>query len=125
MVTALALLIVSIQSPAEWDPFAPGSWAEHLTTGTRDGAEVRTVEKALYKDATEREVVISLETVEAGGGRSVVDMKYPIPQREVPKEEEGEKKGRGEAHHRRARVRLRDLRQARRPPLGLPRRDRQ
>jgi len=93
MVTAMALLIVSMQSPAEWDRFAPGSWAEHLTTGKREGAEVRTVEKSLYKDATGREVVISLETVEAGGGRSVVDMKYPIPQREVPKEEEGKRKG--------------------------------
>lgn len=93
MVAALILGMALCQEPASWEKFDPGSWAEHLTTGKRDGAAVRTVEKSLYKDATPTEVIISLETVEAGGGRSVVDMKYPIPQREVPKEDAGKKTG--------------------------------
>jgi hypothetical protein len=93
MLAATVLLMVLFQEPAAWEKFAPGSWAEHLTTGKRDGAAVRTVEKSHYKDATATEVVISLETVEAGGGSSVVDMKYPILQREVPKEEAGKKVG--------------------------------
>ncbi|HKS16685.1 MAG TPA: hypothetical protein VJU16_05185 [Planctomycetota bacterium] len=93
MIVATLALIVLFQEPAAWAKFEPGSWAEHLTTGKRDGAAVRTVEKSHYKDATPTEVIISLETVEAGGGSSVVDMKYPIPQREVPKEDPGKKTG--------------------------------
>lgn len=93
MLSQLVVALVLLQEPAEWENFAPGSWAEHHTTGTRDGAVVRAVEKSTFKEATGKEVVISLETVDAGGGRSIVDMKYPVVQREVPKEDQGKKTG--------------------------------
>ncbi len=93
MVALLVLSLVGLQAPAGWDGFAPGSWAEHTTTGKREGAPVRTVEKTALKDVTSSDVVISLETVDAAGGRSLVDMKYPLPQREVPKEDAGRKTG--------------------------------
>jgi len=93
LLVASLVALVAFQEPTAWERFGPGSWAERLTTGKREGAAVRTVEKSLFKEATRSDVVISLETVDAGGGRSVVDMKYPLPQREVPKEEEGKKTG--------------------------------
>jgi hypothetical protein len=93
MVCHLIVALVLVQEPAEWENFAPGSWAEHQTTGTRDGAVVRAVEKSTFKEATAREVVISLETVDAGGGKSIVDMRYPAVQRDVPKEDLGKKTG--------------------------------
>lgn len=93
MIAALAVSILAFQGPAGWDGFAPGSWAEHTTTGKREGAPVRTIERTSLKDVTPSDVVISLDTVDAAGGRSLVDMKYPLPQREVPKEDEGRKTG--------------------------------
>ena len=82
-----------VQGPSEWERFGPGSYAEYSITGKQDGADVRTTEKATFKEATTTDVVISMETVDAAGGRSVVDMRYPLPQRAVPKEDEGAKKG--------------------------------
>jgi hypothetical protein len=93
MLAALVVSLVAFQEPAAWERFGPGSWAERLTTGKREGAAVRTVEKSVFKEATRSDVVISLETVDAGGGRSIVEMKYPLPQRDVPKEQEGKKTG--------------------------------
>ena len=94
MPSALLLVaLVGLQEPSAWERFGPGSWAEHLTTGKRDGAPVRIVEKSRFKEQSATEVVISLETVDAAGGRSQVDMKYPLPQRQVPKEDEGKKAG--------------------------------
>lgn len=89
---ATLVLALAFQVPAEWDRFAAGSWAEHLTTGKRDGAEVKTVERSSLKETTPTEVVVSLDTVEAGGGRSSVDIRYPLPQRET-KDERGRKTG--------------------------------
>ncbi|HEU4339874.1 MAG TPA: hypothetical protein VFS19_07375 [Planctomycetota bacterium] len=82
-----------VQGPSEWERFGPGSYAEYATTGKQDGADVRTTEKALFREATSTDVVISMETVDASGGRSTVDMRYPLPQRAVPKEDEGTKTG--------------------------------
>ena len=86
-------LVLGLQGPAEWERFGAGSYAEYATTGKQDGAEVKSTEKSLFKEATSTDVVISMETVDAAGGRSNVDMRYPLPQRAVPKEEEGKKTG--------------------------------
>jgi hypothetical protein len=89
----LWVLAFLLQGPVEWEGFGPGSSAEYTITGKRDGAAVRTTEKSLLKEVTESDVVVSLESVDAAGGRSRVDMKYPLPRRHVPKEEEGRKTG--------------------------------
>jgi hypothetical protein len=91
MTLALALAL-ALQVPSEWNRFDAGSWAETVTTGKRDGAEVRTTERSSLKEITPTEVVISLDTVEAGGGRSSIDIRYPLQQRET-KEEAGRKTG--------------------------------
>src|SRR5688572_25830989 len=91
LLAALALAV--LQGPAEWEKFGPGSWAEYSTTGRQDGAEVRSTEKSIFKDATSTDVVISIEKIDAAGGQSVVDMRFPLPQRHVPKEDEGVKAG--------------------------------
>jgi hypothetical protein len=93
MIFTLALLLAPPQEPAEWEKFAPGSWVEHQTTGTRDGTVVRAVEKSTLTGANDKEVVISMETVDAGGGKSTVDLRYPAVLREVPKDDMGNKTG--------------------------------
>ena len=90
LLLATALLL---QAPPEWTRFGPGSWAETLTTGRREGTELRTVEKSFLKAESESEIVLSIETVDAGGGRSSIDMNYPLPRRAPTKEEEGKKTG--------------------------------
>ena len=82
-----------LQAPPEWTRFGPGSWAETLTTGRREGTELRTVEKAVLTAFTESELILSIESVDAGGGRSSIDMNYPLPQRAPAKEEQGKKAG--------------------------------
>lgn len=89
----LLVLSLALQGPVEWERFGPGSSAEYAITGKRDGAAVRATEKSLLKDVTESDVVVSLESVDAAGGRSLVDMKYPLARRPVPKEDEGRKTG--------------------------------
>ena len=93
MVTALIGLMVLLQEPAAWEGFAPGAWAEYVTTGKRDGAPLRILERSSFKEATTDDVVISLETLDAAGGRSVVEMKYPLVRRGTPKEDAGRKTG--------------------------------
>jgi hypothetical protein len=73
---------VALQAPVGWEEFGPGSWAEHVTTGKRDGTPIRIVEKSVLKEATMKDIVVSLDTVDDTGGRSAVDMRYPLPQRE-------------------------------------------
>lgn len=93
MIELFLASLLALQEPAAWEKFAPGSWAEHKTTGQREGAPLTLTEKTVFKDMTATEVVISLVTIDAAGGKSVVDMKYPLPQRSVPKEDEGKKTG--------------------------------
>jgi hypothetical protein len=89
----LLLAALFLQAPVEWTRFAPGSWAETLTTARREATELRTVEKAFLKSSTDSELILSIESVDAGGGRSSIDMNYPLPQRAPTKEEEGKKTG--------------------------------
>ncbi|HZL72520.1 MAG TPA: hypothetical protein VFC86_08670 [Planctomycetota bacterium] len=93
MLSALVVSLAALQGPAEWERFAPGSWAQFATSGRQDGAKVSSIEKSVFKDATSTDVVISIEKVEDAGGRSVVEMKFPLPQRSVPKEDEGMRTG--------------------------------
>jgi hypothetical protein len=83
MLTALLVATLALQEHASWERFAPGSWVEHRITGTREGREVRTVRKTLFRDLTAMELVLGTETTDAQGGRVVGDMKYPLPQREA------------------------------------------
>ena len=93
MATVLLLALLGVQDASAWTRFGPGSWAEHESSGRRDGEPVKLVEKTIFKDENDREVVISMETVDSGGGRSVVDTKYPVPQRAVPPDDPGRKTG--------------------------------
>src|SRR5262245_17989293 len=90
LVMAAALLLQD--APVEWSRFGSGSWTEHLTTGKREGTELRTVEKSFLKESSDTDIILSVETVDAGGGRSEVDMRFPLPRRAV-KEDEGKKTG--------------------------------
>ena len=93
MLTALLLASLAFQEHAAWERFAPGSWAELRTTGTRSGQPVKETVKTSLKDVTELELVLVIETTDSAGGRAVGSMKYPLPQRAAPKEEEGIKTG--------------------------------
>ena len=96
MLTALLVATFALQEHAAWERFAPGSWAEHRTTGTRGGQPVKEVVKTSLKDITDLELVLIIETTDAEGGRVVGNLKYPLPQRAAPKEEAGTKVGQEE-----------------------------
>lgn len=87
LVVLLTIVLCLTQVPPGWDSFGPGSWAEHKLTGTRDGTEVKATEKTSLQEASATEIVISIESVDAAGGKSLVDMRYPVPQRPAREEE--------------------------------------
>ena len=93
MLLAVGVSLALLQSPSEWEKFAPGSWAQYATAGKQDGAKVSSIEKSVFKDATSTDVILSIEKVDDAGGRSVVEMRFPLPQRAVPKEDEGKRTG--------------------------------
>ena len=88
MLTAMLLATLALQEHATWERFAPGSWVEHKTTGTREDKEIRTVHKTIFRDITSTDLVLGTETTDAQGGKVVGDMKYPLPQREAAPEPE-------------------------------------
>jgi len=88
MLTAMLLATLALQEHATWERFAPGSWVEHKTTGTREDKAVETVRKTLFREITTTDLVLASETTETGGGRVVMDIKYPLPQREAAPEPE-------------------------------------
>ena len=88
MLTALLVATLALQEHATWERFAPGSWVEHKTTGTREDKPVETVRKTLFREATAKELVLATETTEPGGGRVLLEVKYPLPQREAAPEPE-------------------------------------
>lgn len=93
MLAALLVGTLAFQEPAAWERFAPGSWVEHRTTGARDGRPVKTVEKISFKQATDADLVLLIDTTDANGGRMNVEWRCPLPQRAAPKEEEGTQTG--------------------------------
>lgn len=88
MLAALLVATLALQEHSTWERFAPGSWVEHKTTGTREDKAVETVRKTLFREVTSTELVLASETTETGGGRVVMDIKYPLPQREAAPEPE-------------------------------------
>jgi len=93
MLTAFLVATLAFQEHAAWERFAPGSWVELRTTGTRSGQPVKEIVKTSFKNVTELELVLLVETTDTAGGRGHLEMKFPLPQRAAPKEEEGTKLG--------------------------------
>jgi hypothetical protein len=96
MLTALLVATLAFQEHAAWERFAPGSWVEHRTTGTREGQPVKDVVKTSLKDVTDLQLILLVDTIDTAGGRGRLEMKYPLPQRAAPKEEEGTRTGQEE-----------------------------